>query len=103
MRLDGQIAARCVGALGGVCGWCGGGERVAGDGSAQLGDGRVPGELGDRGLVGDGDVAGQDGDLVQGQLPGRAKRLPAVMSPPTLCTSDIQNAKMLYQDHVCSP
>src|SRR6476661_1573244 len=32
----------------------------------------------------------------------RAKRLPAVMYPPTLCTSDIQNAKMLYQDHVCS-
>jgi hypothetical protein len=26
-----------------------------------------------------------------------AKRLPAVTYPPTLCTSDIQNAKMLYE------
>src|SRR3954452_19443293 len=27
-----------------------------------------------------------------------AKRLPAVTYPPTLCTSDIQKAKMLYVD-----
>jgi len=27
----------------------------------------------------------------------RAKSEPAVTYPPTLCTSDIQNAKMLYQ------
>ena len=32
----------------------------------------------------------------------RAKRLPAVTYPPTLCTSDIQNAKMLYQDQFWS-
>ena len=31
-----------------------------------------------------------------------AKRLPAVTYPPTLCTSDIQNAKMLYQDQFWS-
>ena len=30
-----------------------------------------------------------------------ANRLPAVTYPPTECTSDIQNAKMLYQDQVC--
>ncbi len=29
-----------------------------------------------------------------------AKRLPAVTYPPTLCTSDIQKAKMLYDDQV---
>src|SRR5689334_18881659 len=28
-------------------------------------------------------------------------RLPAVTYPPTLCTSDIQNAKMLYEPQVC--
>src|ERR1700722_16778329 len=31
----------------------------------------------------------------------RANSDPAVTYPPTLCTSDIQNAKMLYQDQVC--
>ena len=31
-----------------------------------------------------------------------AKRLPANTYPPTLCTSDIQNAKMLYQVQLCS-
>src|SRR6476661_7184543 len=30
-----------------------------------------------------------------------ANRLPAVTYPPTLCTSDIQNAKKLYDFHVC--
>ena len=30
-----------------------------------------------------------------------ANRLPAVTYPPTLCTSDIQNAKKLYDPHVC--
>ena len=30
-----------------------------------------------------------------------ANRLPAVTYPPTLCTSDIQNAKMLYDDQLC--
>ena len=30
-----------------------------------------------------------------------ANRLPAVRYPPTECTSDIQNAKMLYEDQVC--
>ena len=30
-----------------------------------------------------------------------ANRLPAVTYPPTLCTSDIQNAKMLYEPQVC--
>src|SRR6478736_7240 len=30
-----------------------------------------------------------------------ANRLPAVTYPPTLCTSDIQNAKKLYEVHVC--
>jgi hypothetical protein len=29
-----------------------------------------------------------------------AKRLPAVMYPPTLCTSDIQNANVLYEPQV---
>ena len=29
------------------------------------------------------------------------KRAPAVTYPPTLCTSDIQNAKMLYEDQDC--
>src|SRR4051812_16990244 len=32
-----------------------------------------------------------------------AKRLPAVTYPPTLCTSDIQNAKMLYDVQDCLP
>src|ERR1700761_1701873 len=31
----------------------------------------------------------------------RANSDPAVTYPPTLCTSDIQNAKMLYEDQVC--
>jgi hypothetical protein len=30
-----------------------------------------------------------------------AKRLPAVTYPPTLCTSDIQKAKMLYDVQLC--
>src|SRR3954451_19045027 len=31
-----------------------------------------------------------------------ANRLPAVTYPPTLCTSDIQNAKMLYEVQRCA-
>ena len=31
----------------------------------------------------------------------RLNNAPAVTYPPTLCTSDIQNAKMLYEPHVC--
>jgi hypothetical protein len=30
-----------------------------------------------------------------------ANRLPAVTYPPTECTSDIQNAKMLYEPQLC--
>ena len=46
-------------------------ELVAGQAAPQLGDGGQAGQVGRLGLAVGGDVAGQDHDLIDGQLPRR--------------------------------